>query len=190
MPSPVSHATVALALGSLFPRTVLPRQLWLLGVCCAALPDVDIISFRLGIEYHHVLGHRGLTHSISFALGMGLVAAGVTFFIVKGRGLSIMLGLYLFVCTLSHGLLDAMTNGGRGVAFFAPFLNERFFLPWRPIDVAPLCMARFFTASGMQVIGSELMWVALPSLLVALFATAAREESGRPHPKQTNSAFY
>jgi inner membrane protein len=190
MPSPVSHATVALALGSLFPHTVLPRQLWLLGVCCAALPDVDIISFRLGIEYHHVLGHRGLTHSISFALGMGLVAAGVTFFIVKGRGLAIMLGLYLFVCTLSHGLLDAMTNGGSGVAFFAPFLNERFFLSWRPIDVAPLSMARFFTASGMQVIGSELMWVALPSLLVALFATAAREESGRPHPKQTNSAFY
>ena len=27
--------------------------------------------------------------------------------------------------------------GGLGVAFFSPFSNARYFLPWRPIRVAP-----------------------------------------------------
>lgn len=44
--------------------------------------------------------------------------------------------LYLFLATISHSLLDALTNGGMGVALFAPFDNRRFFFPFRPIEVA------------------------------------------------------
>src|SRR5215831_7502105 len=44
---------------------------------------------------------------------------------------------YLFLATASHGVLDAMTNGGLGVAFFSPFDTTRYFLPWRPIRVSP-----------------------------------------------------
>nr|HRC76832.1 rhodanese-like domain-containing protein [Kouleothrix sp.] len=32
-----------------------------------------------------------------------------------------------------HGVLDAMTDGGLGVAFFAPFSATRYFFPFRPI---------------------------------------------------------
>jgi hypothetical protein len=35
----------------------------------------------------------------------------------------------LFLATAGHGLLDAMTNGGLGLAFFSPFDNHRYFLP-------------------------------------------------------------
>jgi hypothetical protein len=38
----------------------------------------------------------------------------------------------VFLATASHGVLDATTNGGLGVAFFSPFDNRRYFLPWRP----------------------------------------------------------
>jgi inner membrane protein len=52
---------------------------------------------------------------------------------------------YLFLATASHGVLDAMTDGGLGVAFFSPFDNRRYFLPWRPIVVSPISIARFFS---------------------------------------------
>ena len=48
---------------------------------------------------------------------------------------------FLFLCTMSHALLDALTDGGLGVAFFSPFSNERYFFPWTPIRVS-----RFFSA--------------------------------------------
>jgi inner membrane protein len=54
-----------------------------------------------------------------------------------------------------------MTTGGLGVAFFSPFSNERYFLPWRPIRVSPLS-AGFFSARGLAVLASELKWVWLP----------------------------
>jgi inner membrane protein len=69
------------------------------------------------------------------------------------------LWFYLFAATASHGLLDAMTDGGSGVAFFSPFENSRYFFPFTPIRVAPIGITRFFTARGLEVLRSELLWV-------------------------------
>ena len=60
--------------------------------------------------------------------------------------------LYFFLATASHGLLDAMTDGGLGVAFFSPFDNRRYFLPWTPIRVSPIGIEPFFTARGLEVL--------------------------------------
>jgi len=37
-----------------------------LGVDCAVLwlPDVDVLGLVMGIPYDHMLGHRGITHSV------------------------------------------------------------------------------------------------------------------------------
>jgi len=86
------------------------------------------------------------------------------------------LGAYLFLAAASHGLLDALTDGGLGVAFFSPFDNRRYFLPWRPIAVSPIGVRRFFTASGLLVFESELVAVWLPALV---FAGAALLSRGR-----------
>ena len=62
-----------------------------------------------------------------------------------------------------------MTDGGLGVAFFSPFDNTRYFLPFTPIRVSPIGISRFFTASGFAVIRSELLWIWLPTaVLIAL----------------------
>ena len=58
------------------------------------------------------------------------------------------LWLSLFMATASHGVLDAMTDGGSGVAFLAPFDDTRYFLPWRPIPVSPIGVSRFFSGAG------------------------------------------
>jgi inner membrane protein len=179
MPSPLSHGTVALALGSLIPTSLLPRKWWLIGAICTFLPDVDVAAFRMGISYQHILGHRGLTHSIFFAVVLALTVTGAALFTAKGRRLAPVLSLYLCACTLSHGMLDAFTNGGYGVAFWAPFSDQRFFFAWRPIDAAPLSVTRFLSSKALVVIGTELMWVVLPCLLIVLFACTVRATMDR-----------
>ncbi|PYR66574.1 MAG: hypothetical protein DMF88_15795, partial [Acidobacteria bacterium] len=85
--------------------------------------------------------------------------------------------LVLFVwfagVTASHGLLDAMTNGGRGIAFFAPFSNHRYFFPWRPIQVSPIG-AGFFSPRGLRVLASEAVWIWVPSAIIAVSARVVR----------------
>jgi len=167
MPTVLTHAVAALGISALFYRRGVPKGVWALGAVCAALPDLDVLAFRFGIPYKDVLGHRGFSHSLAFAV---LLAAALTAFFfrrgVKGMGPG-TLWLYLFIVTASHGLLDALTDGGLGVAFFAPFSNERFFFPFRPIEVSPLNPHRFLAGHGLDVLRSEILWVWMPMLLLA-----------------------
>jgi inner membrane protein len=61
-----------------------------------------------------------------------------------------------------------MTDGGLGVAFFAPFSDVRYFFPWRPIVVSPIGVGEFFGPRGLRVMWSELGWVWVPSVVVFL----------------------
>jgi inner membrane protein len=174
MPSVFGHAVAAVALGTAFPRSRLPRSLWVLGVVCAAAPDLDAIGFALGVPYGHLLGHRGLSHSLLFAVALALF---VTVMVCLWRGTARhwrTLFAYLALCGISHGILDAFTNGGLGVAFLAPFSNERYFFPWRPILVAPIGVGAFFSRWGAEVLISEAVWVGIPSVLFALLAVTVR----------------
>ena len=47
----------------------------------------------------------------------------------------------------------------RGVALLAPFDWTRFHAPFRPIAVSPIGVTRFFSARGLAVIASELVWL-------------------------------
>jgi inner membrane protein len=80
------------------------------------------------------------------------------------------------LATASHGLLDAMTNGGLGPASFAPFDNHRYFLPWTPIRVSPIGIGRFFTGRGSAVLRSELLFIWVPAgvLVVSAFLLRSR----------------
>ena len=75
--------------------------------------------------------------------------------------------MFLFMATVSHGVLDAMTNGGLGIAFFSPFDNVRYFLPWRPIRVSPISVTRFFSGGRYAVLQSELLWIWTPAFIFA-----------------------
>ena len=107
------------------------------------------------------------SHSIAFAVLFALVIKLIFYpeekFISKKAG---FLFLLFFTCTLSHGLLDSLTNGGLGVAYFSPFSNERYFFPWRPIQVSPLGAAKFFSERGLRVLKSETAWIGIPSLVL------------------------
>jgi len=105
---------------------------------CSIVPDVDVLGFIWGIEYGHVLGHRGFLHFFSFALILALVTVFSGFSEVsRGSKTWWLLILHFILVTASPGVLDAMTNGGLGVAFFSPFDHTRYFFPWTPIVVSP-----------------------------------------------------
>lgn len=166
MASIFSHAIAAVAIGKTFPKAVTTVKVLTVGAICAMLPDADVIAFSLDIPYEHALGHRGFTHSILFAAILAFIVTYLFFNRVKAGSRSWwFLILFIFLATMSHGILDAMTTGGRGVGFFIPFDNSRYFFPWRPIQVSPIGVGKFFSEKGLRVIKSELVYVALPSLV-------------------------
>jgi inner membrane protein len=157
----------ALAIGACFHRPEIPRRVWLAGVMVAVAPDLDVLGFRFGIQYGDFLGHRGLTHSLPCAAAVAAALVGLAF----RQGVPGLpprwLWLYFFLAMASHGLLDALTNGGLGIALFAPFDNARYFFPVRPIQVSPIGIRGFLRGGGLEVLARELPWVWLPSLLLA-----------------------
>lgn len=148
--------------------------MWFAGIACAMLPDADVISFAFGVDYGDLLGHRGITHSLLFAVIMAMAASLVRF----RRAESIRrwrIALFIFIATASHGMLDAFTDGGLGIAFFAPIDPTRYFFPVTPIRVSPIGPA-FFSARGWATLQSELMWVWLPAITIAIVALRLRRQ--------------
>lgn len=169
MPSILSHPAVAVALRPALQRFRVPGWMLWMGIICSIVPDFDVISIAFDVSYGDVLGHRGFTHSLLFAAILSVILVQV-FLPRQEEASKPACLLFLFLCTASHGALDALTNGGLGVAFFAPFDDTRYFLPWRPIQVSPIGLG-FFSARGLTVFLSEIAWVWLPALLVTAAAT-------------------
>lgn len=179
MASLVSHAVAALGIGACFYKRGVPKRVWATGVLCSVIPDVDVIGFHYGIPYGAFWGHRGFTHSLLFAAIVASAAMLLTFRSAVPHIRRGALWSYLFLATASHGVLDAMTDGGLGVAFFSPFDNRRYFLPWRPIRVSPIGFARFFTPHGFDVLRSEILWIWIPSALLIFSALLLRGRKRR-----------
>jgi inner membrane protein len=167
----ISHPAVPLGLAALAGSSRISGRLLLTAMLASMLPDADVIGFYLGIPYDDAYGHRGLTHSLLFALMVG----GLGALLARPLGTRRLTAFWLLtLATLSHGLLDALTSGGLGVAFFSPWSNQRFFFPWRPIRVAPLSLSRFLTGRGLLVLRSEFLWIWLPALGLAVSGLAGR----------------
>src|SRR5262245_78134 len=162
MPTTPSHAFAGLAIGALLAPESVPWPYHAVTVALALLPDIDALCFPLGIPYGSRFGHRGFTHSLLFALLAGLLAAVLT-----SAALNVP-WWRLWACfvpvTVSHTLLDAMTDGGLGVALFSPFDEGRYFFTFRPIRVSPIGLA-VFSRWGLRALSSEILWVWAPLLL-------------------------
>jgi inner membrane protein len=158
MPSVFTHATIPLALWCASERGRVSPRLLGAGVVAAMLPDADVLAFALHIPYADAFGHRGASHSLLFAALLGFLALLGARALNAGR---VQAAAFVFICALSHPLLDALTSGGLGVALWWPWSDTRLFAPWRPIRVSPFAN-NFFSARGLQTVLSELRWVWLP----------------------------
>jgi len=131
----------------------------------SVLPDIDVVAFSLGIAYSDPLGHRGATHSLVFALAVGVATAALAY--RRFASSFVRLAVFCFVVIATHPLLDALTDGGLGVELFWPLSTRRFFAPFRFIPVAPIG-ARFLSAAGLSVALTELVYFA-PVFAIALW---------------------
>ena len=140
-------------------------------------PDFDVIAFSFGIPYSSQWGHRGFTHSVSFALLMGLLIWGVRTLISSSTSPSkykpIYWGCVAALVTLSHPLLDAFTDGGMGVALWWPISAERIFFSPQWIPVSPLGVS-VLSARGAYVIAFEAV-ICLPIWIYLLSPWVRRD---------------
>jgi inner membrane protein len=172
MPTTITHAVAGAGLGALLAPGPVPAWYHALTPALALLPDADVVAFWLRVPYGSRWGHRGFSHSLAFALVMSLPAAGAVSAWLRLPFL-LLWGCF-FLVVASHSLLDALTNGGMGVALFAPFDCRRYFFPWRPIQVSPIGLA-VFSRWGWRALRSELAWVWLPlGLALGMCAVARR----------------
>lgn len=127
------------------------------------LPDLDVIGSRFGIAYLDPWGHRGASHSFAFAFAV----AFTSLLLAKVTGHPLRTALWVLVTVVSHTCLDAMTDGGHGVAVLWPFDLTRYFAPWRPIPVSPLGRG-LLSLRGLEVALLELTY-SFPLMAYALW---------------------
>jgi len=178
MPTIITHAVVPIAMAlALGQRRVEPRLL-ALGVVASMLPDADVLAFRLNIAYAHQLGHRGASHSLFIAFLLGVLGA----VFASRLGLSRLKAFaFIALSAASHGLLDMLTNGDLGVALWWPWSNKRLFFPCTVMEVSPLSLRRVFSPAGWSVFRSELIWVWVPALGLAVLVRQLGRNAAPAH---------
>ena len=165
-----SHALVGVAAARLAYPEDRHNKIAIWAALLSMLPDLDVLTFPFGIHYGHFFGHRGFSHSLLFALLVRLLLVVTEFRdapLWSGRAWRLV--AFFFLVTASHGVLDALTNGGLGVAFFSPWENSRYFLPWTPLQVSPIGRG-FFSEEGVEVLLNEALWIGLPCALLLVLA--------------------
>ncbi|MBB1630844.1 metal-dependent hydrolase [Cupriavidus sp. UME77] len=168
------HCAPPLALAAVLGRRRVPAGLLLAGVAASIVPDVDMLNvWYAGVRYNTLLGHRGLTHSIGFAVALGLLAALAARRCGWRRGIAFV---FVALSAVSHPLLDLLTDRGIGTALFYPFADQRVTLPWRPL---PLTCAGLFGATRFWL---ECLWIGLPLMTLAASGVALRQWIERDKP--------
>jgi len=171
MPSLLGHAAAGLALNAAFADGRPPARTWALAAVCALAPDLDWFTAFLHLPYGHVLNHRGATHSLAAA---ALIASSAMLLGLRAHLRSPRIWLCMFAAAFSHGLLDACTLGGVGVAAFLPFSHARYVCVWQPIRVSPIPLSAGLFTRFMAALWTEAVWIGLPSILLVTATRAAR----------------
>ena len=171
LPTIISHTVIAASAAYGFRSARRSAKFWILSIACSVLPDADVIGYRwLYIPTYEFFGHRGFFHSPFFAALLSILIVGI--FYRREETFSKRWWtyfFYFFILAASHGILDALTNGGNGIALLSPLTNERYFFPWTPIEVSPLSVSRFLSQRGLTVLISELLWIWLPVFFIIFF---------------------
>jgi inner membrane protein len=158
MATDYTHAIVGLGLARLYVREPMPWAYWGLATLLPIVPDLDVFSIY---AYGNLLGHRGITHSLLFALLLSVIVTAATFRWFRVRWWT--LAILFFAIIASHDLLDAMTRGGENIPFFWPFGGR--YGNWGPLPVSDISLD-LPDPRHSRAIRAELLWVWLPMAVV------------------------
>lgn len=162
MPLPLAHALVGATVATVLrPSQSPPWKTLLICAFIAVTPDFDYALNWLRISWGG--WHHGFTHSIPFALLVGLIIITVL------RDWKVRSYLVFTAAYASHTLLDFLVTESRGVALWWPFTNYRYKARFpNPIDYS-WSRASWFdtTVDVLQLCFAELV-IFLPILLAVL----------------------
>ena len=180
MPLPIAHALVGagIVVASRPKTTIHDWKSLSLAAAIAVLPDFDFLLSWLGNLDEN--WHRGFTHSIAFAIIIGVgvaVLAGKSFL----RNAMVYGG-----AILSHGLCDVLTTKRQGgVELFWPFWPERmrFGVFDYPLTVVPHPAYETWTFIAGSILKASLkeLFIFLPLFALLLLYKRARAASVAPH---------
>jgi inner membrane protein len=134
MPSSWTHAIAAVTVAAALAPKDTPARVWAVVAVSAVIPDIDAIGRPFGRgDVDFLGGHRALTHSFTFAAALSVLLVAAALRSVAGFRARVTLWLALALAIASHGLLDTLVTYGEGVQFFAPWSEQRYAAPWRPL---------------------------------------------------------
>jgi inner membrane protein len=119
----LTHLVLGACTGELILGKKLGKKAMLYGAIAANIPDIDIITGLFVPGDKALLIHRGLTHSLFFAIVCGSCLA----WLANRRYPKISFLTFAFFCIFQlalHDLLDTCTSYGTGL--LEPFSNYRF----------------------------------------------------------------
>jgi inner membrane protein len=182
MPTVMTHAMLGVAAAAVFPYGKSREKIFAFSILASVLPDADVIGFAFDVPYGHMFGHRGFFHSLFFALLVTIIIVCAAFREerVFSRTWWALMG-YFFLLAASHGILDAFTSGGLGIALLSPFDNTRYVAWVTPFEAAPLHLGGLFTPWGLRVIVSEVLWLWMPVLALVWWCSRLKRRA-RPAP--------
>jgi inner membrane protein len=163
MPSSIGHAFAAVAIGAPLAPPRASRRFWIAGILTSVLLDIDAVGRPFGLgDLAFLGGHRALTHSLPFALALGLAVAWLGFRSQSWNGARTRIATYLTLAAVSHGLLDTLASYGSGVALFYPFSPVEYSAPWQPLRAV-----------------NEIWWIWLPATALILLTARLRRRGPR-----------
>jgi inner membrane protein len=120
----LTHIVIGGLIGEAYAGKAIGRRAMIIGAAAQSLPDIDFIASFWLSPADDLVAHRGITHSILFAVASTLVLAILLEW--KHRHLTVPRKtwiIFLAVEIFMHLFLDAFNN--YGVGWFEPFTHTR-----------------------------------------------------------------
>jgi inner membrane protein len=148
----LTHIALGAVIGEALAGRKLGRKAMPLGVVAQSLADIDFIAGMWLDTAHDVMAHRGITHSLLFAVVVALLFAWAGRRLWRGAGMSF--GWWFLFAALelfTHIFIDAFNAYGTGwfepfshyrVSFNVLFVVDPFFSIWLGVSFLALLIIR------------------------------------------------
>jgi inner membrane protein len=145
----------------------------------AVLPDADVFLVALGTSDSGAVGHRGASHSLAFAVAIGLLFAVAA----RRAGWPVLrTAVAGTLAVASHALLDLLCASGRGLPLLWPFSATRFHCPLRIFPDAPRGMKLLSRPGVMELVIEFALF--LPMTIFAFWPQLTGRRAGRRRPSR------
>lgn len=171
----VTHVVLGACIGEAMLGKKLGRKAMLWGALAQSLPDIDFLASFWLKTTDDLLAHRGITHSLFFALLASLLLAAIAGRWHRPHNILYRQYLLFFLIeVLTHLFIDSFN--AYTVALFAPFSYQRFtfnaiFVADPLFTIAPLCTAIALLILKKDAANRKVWWrlgIAVPAVYLFL----------------------